>query len=364
MSSSSPSSSESIVLPQPAAAAAAAAVTSSAVAALSTHKGINHLRQYLAHPTVSAFVAGGVAGAVSRTVVSPFERMKIIFQCQGAPSAPAAYEGVGPTLAKMWREEGWRGFMRGNGANCIRIVPYSAVQFSAYTILKSNIIAYHTPSADDTAAAAAAAAASQYQLTALERLAAGCLAGSISVVATYPLDIVRTRLSIQTASITNLRDHYAKAGVKPPGMRSVMAQIYRTEGGCAGLYRGIVPTTMGVAPYVGINFAVYEHVRELFIQDGSKDPSALAKLAAGAISGAVAQTVTYPFDVLRRRFQVLSVGSLGFQYTSVAHALSTIVKTEGVPGLYKGLSANLLKVVPSMAASWLSFEFVKDLLEL
>lgn len=43
---------------------------------------------------------------------------------------------IGQALAKMWREEGWRGFMRGNGTNCIRIVPYSAVQFSSYNFYK------------------------------------------------------------------------------------------------------------------------------------------------------------------------------------------------------------------------------------
>jgi solute carrier family 25 phosphate transporter 23/24/25/41 len=36
----------------------------------------------------------------------------------------------------MWKEEGWRGFMRGNGTNCIRIVPYSAVQFGSYNFYK------------------------------------------------------------------------------------------------------------------------------------------------------------------------------------------------------------------------------------
>lgn len=325
----------------------------------------NSCRQVLAYPTVSSFIAGGVAGAVSRTVVSPFERMKIIFQIQGPGSA--AYEGVIPTLAKMWREEGWRGFMRGNGTNCIRIVPYSAVQFSSYTIFKNYILEYRTHEQHAEQLRNGDNTESTSQVTALtmpERLSAGLLAGIACVTVTYPLDIVRTRLSIQTASIPNLRAHFASAGTKPPGMWTVMKQIYRTEGHMRGLYRGLIPTTLGVAPYVAINFAMYEYMRERLIPDGCREPSALGKLTAGAVSGAVAQTVTYPFDVLRRRFQVVNVNGLGFQYNSTWHALSTIVKTEGVKGLYKGLTANLLKVVPSMAASWLSFEIIKDTLEL
>ena len=84
---------------------------------------------------MAAFCAGGVAGAVSRTVVSPLERLKILFQVQSVGHTEYKLS-VGKALAKMWREEGWRGFMAGNGTNCIRIVPYSAVQFGSYNLYK------------------------------------------------------------------------------------------------------------------------------------------------------------------------------------------------------------------------------------
>jgi solute carrier family 25 phosphate transporter 23/24/25/41 len=84
---------------------------------------------------VASFVAGGVAGAVSRTVVSPLERLKILFQVQSVGRNEYKMS-VPKALAKMWRDEGWRGFMAGNGTNCIRIVPYSAVQFGAYNVYK------------------------------------------------------------------------------------------------------------------------------------------------------------------------------------------------------------------------------------
>ena len=92
-------------------------------------------RRSISDPVVAAFFAGGVAGAVSRTVVSPLERLKILFQIQSAGREEYKLS-VGKALGKMWREEGWRGFMRGNGTNCIRIVPYSAVQFGSYNFYK------------------------------------------------------------------------------------------------------------------------------------------------------------------------------------------------------------------------------------
>ncbi|KAK9376234.1 mitochondrial carrier domain-containing protein [Lipomyces chichibuensis] len=296
-------------------------------------------KDYLARPTVASFVAGGVAGAVSRTVVSPFERMKIIMQVQGPGSAN--YSGVWGTLRRMWKEEGWRGYMRGNGINCVRIVPYSAVQYSSYTIYKELIME-----------------PGRTELDTSRRLSAGAMAGVTSVVATYPLDIVRTRLSIQTASIGNLHVDRKHA----PGMWSTALLLYKTEGGIIALYRGILPTIMGVAPYVGLNFAVYESMRD-FLADEKGNVTAFGKLFSGAVSGAVAQTLTYPFDVLRRRFQVNTMKDLGFQYSSVWDAVVSITKKEGPFGMYKGLSANLLKVAPSMASSWLSFEIIKDLLQ-
>jgi solute carrier family 25 phosphate transporter 23/24/25/41 len=96
----------------------------------------------IAQPVFAAFCAGGVAGAVSRTVVSPLERLKILFQIQSVGREEYKLS-VGKGLAKMWKDEGWRGLMRGNGTNCIRIVPYSAVQFGSYNFYKKvSINAY------------------------------------------------------------------------------------------------------------------------------------------------------------------------------------------------------------------------------
>ncbi|KAF2808102.1 ADP,ATP carrier protein [Mytilinidion resinicola] len=301
--------------------------------------GLERFKEIVAQPVLASFIAGGVAGAVSRTVVSPLERLKILFQIQSVGRNEYKMP-VHKALAKMWREEGWRGFMAGNGTNCIRIVPYSAVQFSSYNIYKKFF--------EDSPGAG---------LDPYMRLFCGGLAGITSVTFTYPLDIVRTRLSIQSASFADLQK---ASGRKLPGMWSILVTMYKTEGGFSALYRGIIPTVAGVAPYVGLNFMSYETMRVWFTKEGDKDPNALGKLGAGAISGAFAQTCTYPFDVLRRRFQINTMSGMGYQYNSIGGAVRQIIKTEGFRGLYKGIVPNLLKVAPSMASSWLSFEFTRD----
>lgn len=53
---------------------------------------------------------------------------------------------------------------------------------------------------------------------------------------------------------------------------------------------------------------------------------------------------------------------MGYQYKSIWDAVRVIVTQEGIKGLYKGIAPNLLKVAPSMASSWLSFELARDFL--
>ncbi|QRW24279.1 mitochondrial carrier protein [Rhizoctonia solani] len=313
---------------------------------------------FLSPQTASYFVAGGIAGAASRTVVSPLERLKIILQVQ--PTGPnSAYVGVWPSLAKMWREEGWRGMMAGNGINCLRIVPYSAVQFTTYEKLK-KIIPTITPPILPTAIY-------------LGRLLAGALAGITSVTTTYPLDLVRSRLSIASASIriptpaaaptpppapapapmptasaqvigaqgrrtmSTLLQHPSPVPGHPPARRQpvpsmwgMTLKVMREEGGIRGLYRGLIPTAVGVAPYVGINFAAYERLRQIM----TPDPTVVG----------------------------MQSGVLGYKYNGAIDALQTIVRVEGMQGLYRGLWPNLLKVAPSIATSFFTYETVKDFL--
>ena len=80
-----------------------------------------------------------------------------------------------------------------------------------------------------------------------KNLLCGGLAGITSVTFTYPLDLVRTRLSVQTADFSGLTEAEKK---NMPGMWRIMVNVYKTEGGILALYGGYIPTIAGVAPYV------------------------------------------------------------------------------------------------------------------
>lgn len=301
-------------------------------------------KRFIKNESNASFLSGGVAGAVLRTVVSPFERAKILLQLQG-PGQNHAYQGMFPTILKMYRDEGWLGLFRGNTLNCIRIFPYSAVQFAVFEKFKEYFLAQKAPG--------------DKELHVYERLVAGSMGGIVSVAVTYPLDLVRARITVQTASLSKLNKGKR---VQAPGVWHTLREVYTKEGGFLALYKGIVPTTLGVAPYVAINFALYERLRDLMDNSPADYSNPVWKLSAGAFSSFVGGVLIYPLDLLRKRYQVASMagGELGFQYKSVFHALTSIFVNEGFFGAYKGLTANLYKIVPSMAVSWLCYDTMKS----
>nr|KJB41483.1 hypothetical protein B456_007G106400 [Gossypium raimondii] len=207
------------------------------------------------------------------------------------------------------------------------------------------------------------------QLTPLLRLGAGACAGIIAMSATYPMDMVRGRITVQTES----------SPYQYRGMFHALSTVLREEGPRA-LYKGWLPSVIGVIPYVGLNFSVYESLKDWLIKSrpfGLVEDSELSvttRLACGAAAGTVGQTVAYPLDVIRRRMQMVgwkdaaSVVSgdgrnkASLEYTGMIDAFRKTVRHEGFGALYKGLVPNSVKVVPSIAIAFVSYEVVKDIL--
>ncbi|KAL5718930.1 Mitochondrial adenine nucleotide transporter adnt1 [Ranunculus cassubicifolius] len=304
-----------------------------------------------------SLVAGGVAGGVSRTAVAPLERMKILLQVQNPHNIQ--YSGTLQGLKHIWRTEGLRGLFKGNGTNCARIVPNSAVKFYSYEQASSGILwLYRRQTGKEDA-----------QLTPLLRLGAGACAGIIAMSATYPMDMVRGRLTVQTE----------KSPFQYKGIFHALSTVFREEGPRA-LYKGWLPSVIGVVPYVGLNFAVYESLKDWLIKTRpfglveDTDLNVVTRLACGAAAGTVGQTVAYPLDVIRRRMQMVGWShassivagdgkhKAALEYTGMVDAFRKTVRYEGFRALYKGLVPNSVKVVPSIAIAFVTYEQVKDIL--
>ena len=129
----------------------------------------------------------------------------------------------------------------------------------------------------------------------------GSLAGATATAATYPLDLVRSRMAGQWGSYT----------VYPTITRAAY-KIFKEEGGRA-LVQGMRPTLLGIVPYAGLSFMVFETLKSRIQRDRSTrtgeavtdaDIPVALRLLAGGVAGLVAQSATYPLDIVRRRMQV------------------------------------------------------------
>lgn len=288
----------------------------------------------------------GVSGTASRTMVAPLERLKILMQTQPRSHR---YTGILSGFRAMFRDDtsAWRAMFRGNGANVLRIVPNAAIQLLVVDYMHRCAgtfgKVYHT---DGDSAHQSAASRSK----AVDAVVIGGVAGMIAAATTYPLDYVRGRLTLQHRGFERYRGAV-------DGLRKSIAE----EGGMS-IYRGLFPTLLGVFPYVGLSFAMYEMLRPVLprLNDGSGRPTPSSAIIGGALASATGQFAAYPLDTIRRRMQVAGfaegceIGNGG-----VIQGMKNIVNREGIRGLFRGLTPNLLKVMPASAVSFLVYEQIR-----
>ncbi|CAD5122413.1 unnamed protein product [Dimorphilus gyrociliatus] len=232
----------------------------------------------------------------------------------------------------------------------IRIFPYAAIQFTSYEFYKPLALNTFGPGH-------------------ISRLVPGALAGLTAVLFTYPLDIIRARLAFQGSDTRIYK-----------GIIHALSCMITEDSGIRGFYRGITATIFGMVPYAGLSFYCFETLKvqlltnapEIFGSDNpnkenSKVLSIPAKLMCGAISGAFAQTVSYPLDVVRRKMQLAIMYPPEQQYLfrSCSSTLKYVyIKYGVVNGLYRGLTVNYMKAAPMVAVSFSTYEVMKQFLGL
>ncbi|KAL3473995.1 mitochondrial carrier domain-containing protein [Aspergillus californicus] len=332
-------------------------------------------------------LAGGLAGCAAKTVVAPLDRVKILFQASNPQFAKytGSWSGLVSAIRDINRFEGARGLYRGHSATLLRIFPYAAIKFLAYEQIRARVIPSHDKE------------------TSFRRLISGSMAGITSVFFTYPLELIRVRLAFETnrtsrSSLVDIFKHIYSERVSPPQNISTTAGTSSTvaiaadsvsattqkivpSSGLANFYRGFFPTLMGMLPYAGVSFLTHDtmgdwlrtpalaHYTTLPAREtassgktysGHEKPqlTATAELTSGAVAGLVAQTTSYPFEVVRRRMQVGGVVGDGHRL-GVAETVRTIHLERGFRGFWVGLTIGYLKVIPMSATAFFVYERLK-----
>ncbi|KAH7388256.1 hypothetical protein KP509_16G066400, partial [Ceratopteris richardii] len=176
---------------------------------------------------------------------------------------------------------------------------------------------------------------------------AGAAAGVCSTICTYPLELLKTRLTIQRGVYENLIE----------GMINICQQEGPKE-----LYRGLTPSLIGVVPYAATNYLPYDFLKRLYKKlTKHEQVGNLPTLLIGSVAGAFASASPFPLEVARKQMQV---GALAGRpaYNSIFHALPSILEQQCPTGLYRGLGASCIKLVPSAGISFMCYEACKRLL--
>lgn len=273
---------------------------------------------------ISLFTAGAVAGAAAKSVTAPLDRIKLLMQTHGLRvGEESAKKAIGfiEAITLIGKEEGLKGYWKGNLPQVIRIIPYSAVQLFAYETYKKLF------------------RGKDGELSVIGRLAAGACAGMTSTFVTYPLDVLRLRLAVEPGHQT---------------MSEVALNILREEG-VASFYKGLGPSLLGIAPYIAVNFCVFDLVKKSLPEKYQKRTE--SSLLTGLVSATIATVMCYPLDTVRRQMQMK-----GAPYKTVLDAIPGIVERDGFIGLYRGFVPNALKTLPNSSIRLTTFDSVKRLI--
>ena len=191
--------------------------------------------------------------------------------------------------------------------------------------------------------------------------------GMTSVTFTYPLELIRVRMAfhsrVESESAIRARPSFVRAmshiyhegavsrTMSPPNTISKRSFEYLP---ILKFYRGFTVSMVGIIPYAGTSFLTWDFLRAHFYprrDHHSKRPGALANLAIGAVSGAVSQTVSYPFEVIRRRMQVGGLNQPD-RWLGWTETIRAIHSTSGIRGFYVGLGIGYLKIIPMNGISF------------
>jgi solute carrier family 25 (adenine nucleotide translocator) protein 4/5/6/31 len=268
--------------------------------------------------------AGGISGAVSKTITAPLEKVKLAIQNQDSNPRVLSgemkrYTGMGNCFARHVSELGPTSLWRGNVANCIRYVPTAAFNLAFKDNIKKMFPKYNK----DT----------QFGMFAMAQVASGACAGGLTNTLVYPLIYVRTVLGADVGAVQ-----------KYSGMGDCLKKTV-SENGFFSLYNGIGPSTIGIVVYRGAQFGLQDILKSF--NPYQKDFTAIglaSKFAVAQLAVSVSGVVSYPFDTMQRRLQIEASKPVEQQiYKSMPDCFAKILKTEGPGGFFKGALANVLR---------------------
>ncbi|KIK68070.1 hypothetical protein GYMLUDRAFT_36899 [Collybiopsis luxurians FD-317 M1] len=294
------------------------------------------------HTALKFLLAGGIAGAVSRTCTAPFDRLKIFLITRPQDLGFASPSGsnmnglkaIGTAITRIYAEGGLLAFWTGNGLSVAKIFPESAIKFFTYESSKRAFAKYwdHVDDPRD--------------ISGVSRFLSGGLGGISSQLSIYPIETLKTQIMSST-------------GEQKRTLIQAARHLWKL-GGLRAYYRGLSIGLIGVFPYSAIDMSTFEMLKLTYVRStGKEEPGVLALLAFGSLSGSVGAVSVYPMNLVRTRMQASGSPGHPQTYTGWMDVVMKTWETERWKGFYRGLVPTLSKVVPAVSISYVVYEHSK-----
>ena len=263
---------------------------------------------------------GGVSAAVSKTLVAPIERVKLLLQVQDASSSikpEDRFNGIGDCFKRVINEQGFASLWRGNLANVVRYFPTQALNFAFKDFYKTIFNPYN-PKTDPGKFF-------------IGNCLSGGAAGATSLTVVYPLDFARTRLAADVGSGGDREFN---------GLVDCLKKIFMKDGPL-GLYRGFGISVIGIVAYRASYFGMFDTGKAMFFPD-AKNANVFAMWAYAQFVTVSAGILSYPLDTVRRRLMMDS-GRAEKMYNGTMDCFAKIARDEGPRAFFKGSLSNVIR---------------------
>lgn len=262
----------------------------------------------------------------------PFDTVKVRLQSLTGPNVPAEYQyrGTLDCVLKTWRAEGLHGFYRGLPMPLFGAAAETACLFTVYQWSQSVIRRQWLHGNKDM------------EMPEWLLMVLGVAAGTAVTAVLTPVELIKCRVQVL---------HDDRAG----GLFLVIRKVYAASG-VRGFFAGWVPTLLREAIGTAAWFATYEQLTRAFkLYRGNPDHlPTLDLLVSGAMLGVAYNLTTFPIDTIKSNIQTTPGGSGRMMATA-----RSIMRAQGVAGLYNGLGVTVLRCLPCNAVIFFTYERVK-----
>jgi len=277
-------------------------------------------------PSVKDILSGTMGGIAQTIAGHPLDTVKVRLATQvRIPGQKLMYSGMIDCLTKTFKEEGAKGLYKGASS------PLVGAMFHNASLFFSNGQARRIMGGEGGR-----------QLSLLQELYCGMIAGGAVCLVETPIDLLKIKLQSQVGKGGQYKSTFHAART-----------IYGGRG-IRGLYKGFVPTVMRNIPAFGGYFFTFEAVKRWLTKPGDKEPSLTACFLAGGAGGFGFWGFVYPIELIKTRIQNDSLNPAEQKYKGVWDCFRKTLKSEGVKGFFRGYVPANVRAVPVNAFVFLA----------